>query len=75
MYGARKVWRALHREGIAVARCTVERLMGELGPTGVRRGRTPPPHPHKTTTPDARAAQTLPDLVDRQFTVSRPNKL
>jgi putative transposase len=31
VYGARKVWRQLHREGIAVARCTVERLMGELG--------------------------------------------
>jgi putative transposase len=39
VYGARKVWRQLHREGIAVARCTVERLMGELGLQGVRRGR------------------------------------
>lgn len=33
-YGARKVWLALNREGTAVARCTVERLMGELGPLG-----------------------------------------
>jgi transposase InsO family protein len=46
VYGARKVWRQLHREGIAVARCTVERLMGELGLEGVRGGK-----PHKTTTP------------------------
>jgi transposase InsO family protein len=38
VYGARKVWRQLHREGIAVARCTVERLMRELGLEGVRRG-------------------------------------
>jgi putative transposase len=43
VYGARKVWRQLHREGIAVARCTVERLMGELHLEGARRGRA-----HKT---------------------------
>jgi putative transposase len=49
VYGARKVWRQLHREGTAVARCTVERLMGELGLEGERRGKT-----HKTTTPDRR---------------------
>jgi transposase InsO family protein len=41
VYGARKIWRALHREGIEVARCTVERLMAELGLQGVRRGRVP----------------------------------
>ena len=52
VYGARKVWRQLHREGIAVARCTVERLMGELGLQGVRRGK-----PHKTTTPEPAAAR------------------
>jgi putative transposase len=46
VYGARKVWRQLHREGITVARCTVERLMGELGLQGVRRGRLAgPPRP------------------------------
>ena len=39
VYGARKVWLALNREGIAVARCTVERLMGELGLAGAVRGR------------------------------------
>ena len=69
VYGARKVWRQLHREGIGVARCTVERLMGELGLEGVRRGR-----PHKTTTPDAAAARPA-DLVGRDFSAARPNQL
>jgi putative transposase len=69
VYGARKVWRQLHREGIAVARCTVERLMGELGLEGVRRGK-----PHKTTTPDTSAAQPA-DLVERDFSATRPNQL
>jgi putative transposase len=69
VYGARKVWRQLHREGISVARCTVERLMGELGLQGVRRGKT-----RRTTTPDATAP--LPaDLVDRDFSATRPNQL
>jgi putative transposase len=47
VYGARKVWRQLHREGIPVARCTVERLMGELGGCGARFVARPtgPPHP------------------------------
>jgi putative transposase len=44
VYGARKVWRQLHREGIGVARCTVERLLGELGLEGVRRGKARPDH-------------------------------
>jgi putative transposase len=69
VYGARKVWRQLHREGIAVARCTVERLMGELGLEGVRRGK-----PHKTTTPATSAAR-LPDLIERDFSAARPNQL
>ena len=69
VYGARKVWRQLHREGIAVARCTVERLMGELGLEGVRRGK-----PRRTTTPDAAAARP-PDLVARDFSATRPNQL
>jgi putative transposase len=51
VYGARKVWLALNREGIAVARCTVERLMAELGLTGARRGRRV-----RTTVADAAAA-------------------
>ena len=61
VYGARKVWRQLHREGIAVARCTVERLMGELHLEGVRRGKS-----RRTTTPDATAARPA-DLVERDF--------
>jgi putative transposase len=69
VYGARKVWRQLHREGIAVARCTVERLMGELHLEGVRRGK-----PHKTTTPDVAAARPA-DLVARDFSAERPNQL
>jgi putative transposase len=69
VYGARKVWRQLHREGIAVARCTVERLMGELGLEGVRRGK-----PRRTTTPDAAAARPA-DLVERDFSAQRPNQL
>jgi putative transposase len=69
VYGARKVWRQLHREGIGVARCTVERLMGELGLEGVRRGK-----PRRTTTPDPAAARPA-DLVKRDFSASRPNQL
>jgi putative transposase len=69
VYGARKVWRQLHREGIAVARCTIERLMGELGLEGVRRGK-----PRRTTTPDEIAARPA-DLVDRDFAAQRPNQL
>ena len=69
VYGARKVWRQLHREGIAVARCRVERLMGELGLEGVRRGKA-----HKTTMADPAAAQPA-DLVERNFSATRPNQL
>ena len=69
VYGARKVWRQLHREGIAVARCTVERLMGELHLEGVRRGKL-----QRTTTPDAAAARPA-DLVERDFSAQRPNQL
>jgi putative transposase len=69
VYGARKVWRQLHREGITVARCTVERLMGELGLQGVRRGK-----PRRTTTPETSAARPA-DLVERDFSATRPNQL
>jgi putative transposase len=69
VYGAGKVWPQLHREGIPVARCTVERLMGELGLEGVRRGK-----PHKTTTPAASAARPV-DRVERDFSAARPNQL
>ena len=69
VYGVRKVWRQLHREGVAVARCTVARLMRELGLEGVRRGK-----PRRTTTPDA-AADRPADLVERDFSAGRPNQL
>jgi putative transposase len=69
VYGARKVWRQLRREGVGVARCTVERLMGELGLAGVRRGKA-----RRTTTPDVTAPRPA-DLVDRDFAVARPNRL
>src|SRR5215218_3021468 len=69
VYGARKVWRQLHREGICVARCTVERLMGELGLQGVRRGKT-----RRTTTPEETNARPV-DLVERDFSAARPNQL
>ena len=69
VYGARKVWLALNREGIAVARCTVERLMSVLGLHGARRGRTV-----RTTRPHPAAARPA-DLVDRNFSPLRPDAL
>ena len=69
VYGARKVWLALNREGIAVARCTVERLMRELGLAGARRGKR-----RQTTIPDPAAARPA-DLVERKFTRSAPDRL
>ena len=68
-YGARKVWRQLVREGITVARCTVERLMRQMGLQGVVRGRR-----CRTTVPDE-SAERPQDLVDRDFTATRPNQL
>jgi putative transposase len=69
LYGARKVWWQLRRDGVAVARCTVERLMREDGLEGVRRGRR-----RRTTLAD-RQAQRPPDLVDRRFVAAGPNRL
>jgi putative transposase len=69
VYGVRKVWRQLTRDGVEVARCTVERLMRAMGLQGAVRGRT-----FTTTIPDA-AAVRPPDLVDRDFSASRPNAL
>ncbi|UQA37189.1 IS3 family transposase [Streptomyces sp. HNA39] len=68
-YGARRITRALRRQGIVVARCTVERLMAELGLEGVIRGRR-----RRTTVPEPSAPRP-PDLVDRDFTTSRPDQL
>jgi putative transposase len=67
--GARKVWRLLAREGIIVARCTVERLMRRQGLRGVRRGRQ-----FVTTKPDGAATRPA-DHVQRCFSASRPNEL
>ncbi|MFD9024291.1 IS3 family transposase [Streptomyces parvulus] len=68
VYGVRKVWRQLHREGITAARCTVARLMRDLGLEGARRGKK-----IRTTIRDdgqERAA----DLLRRDFTASSPNE-
>ena len=69
VYGARKVWRQLHREGFAVARCTVERLMRQMGLRGVVRGKKV-----RTTIPDEVASRPA-DLVERDFTAAYPNQL
>ncbi len=69
MYGANKVWAQLRREGVRVARCTVERLMRDLGIRGVVRGKTV-----RTTFPDEAATRPA-DLVDRQFRAAAPNRL
>ncbi|CAB3798045.1 IS3 family transposase ISAfe7 [Pararobbsia alpina] len=69
VYGADKVWKQMNRERIAVARCTVERLMKQLGLRGVMRGKRV-----RTTVPDALAPRPL-DRVNRQFQAARPNQL
>jgi len=69
VYGARKVWHQLKREGIAVARCTVERLMREMGLAGAIRGK-----PVKTTKSDRSAPCPL-DRVNRHFQAPAPNRL
>jgi putative transposase len=67
VYGAYKLWRGLNRQGTRVARCTVERLMRELGLAGVRRGKI------RTTTPNPEHERAG-DLLGRDFTASRPNQ-
>lgn len=69
VYGVRKVWRQLNREGTKVARCTVARLMKEMGLRGAVRGRRT-----RTTVP-ADVAEHPADLVERDFTADRPNQL
>ena len=69
-YGSRRMWKALLRAGERVPRCQVQRLMREAGIQGAkRRGK-----PWRTTTPDP-LAQRRPDLVQRDFTASGPNRL
>ena len=69
VYGSRKVWHQLRREGVAVAKCTVERLMRVMGLTGVRRGKRT-----ITTVSNPKAPCPL-DKVNREFRVARPNAL
>ena len=69
VYGVRKVWRQLRREGFDVARCTVARLMKGMGIQGIIRGK-----PQRTTIPDKKLPCPL-DKVNRQFRVPAPNML
>jgi putative transposase len=70
VYGPRKVWNELRREGAVVARCTVQRLMRRLGLAGAVRGRA-----WTTTTVSQVATDRPPDLVERAFVAERPNQL
>src|SRR4029450_3464280 len=69
VYGVDKVWAQLNREGVRVARCTVARLMGELGLRRVVRGR-----PKFTTIAGAEGDRPR-DLVERRFSAGAPNRL
>ena len=68
VYGAKKVWRQMLREGVCVARCTVERLMKTMGLAGVRRGK-------KVRTTVSRRVNAAGDRVNRQFVAERPDQL
>lgn len=68
VYGARKVWRQLLRDGISVARCTVARLMKVMGLAGVQRGK-------KVRTTVSRKEAAAGDRVNRQFVTERPDQL
>jgi len=70
VYGADKIWAQLNREGTRVARCTIERLMRDLGLQGARRGRA-----WKKTTITDELLERPRDLVDRQFRAPGPNRL
>jgi len=70
VYGVRKVWRQLQLDGVDAARCTVARLMREMGLSGARRGRA-----FKVTTVPDESAMRPADLVERKFEASRPNEL
>jgi putative transposase len=69
VYGARKIWHELQRRGVQVARCTVERLMREIGLRGLLRDKSP-----RTTRPAAETGRPR-DLVKRDFTAGGPNQL
>lgn len=68
VYGIRKVWRQLQREGFSLARCTVARLMAAMGLAGVSRGK-------KVRTTVSRKAEAAHDRVNRQFVAERPDQL
>ena len=70
VYGARKIWAQLNEEGIVVARCTVERLMAQMGLVGNRRGNT-----WTVTTDSDHPFERPADLVDRDFAAPAPNRL
>ena len=70
LYGARKIWHELNRDGVVIARCTVERLMGELGIAGARTRRKRP----RTTVPGPPGQPRPSDLLERDFTASAPNR-
>jgi transposase InsO family protein len=70
VYGPRKVWKQMGREGLHEARCRVRRLMREMGFAGAVRGRA-----WTTTTESPPNAERPTDLVDRHFTATRPNQL
>jgi putative transposase len=69
VYGVRKTWRELHRRGVEVGRDRVARLMRQEGLEGVRRGKK-----KRTTVPDEAAVERARDLLQRDFTASRPNE-
>src|SRR5258707_910505 len=69
VYGPRKVWRQMGREGLRVARCRVRRLMRAMGLAGAVRGRA-----WVTTTQPQTDASRAADLVERNFTATRPNQ-
>jgi putative transposase len=69
VYGARKIWHELHRRGVRVARCTVERLVRQIGLRGLLRDKTP-----RTTRPAAETDRPR-DLVKRDFTATAANQL
>lgn len=70
VYGARKIWRQLQREGYVAARCTIERLMASMGLYGAIRGKS-----YKVTTQSDESLERPRDLVDRHFVADHPNTL
>jgi putative transposase len=70
LYGAKKMWRELNRGGIEVARCTVERLMREMGLEGLRARKKRP----RTTVPGPAGQERPSDLLERDFTAPAPNR-